>query len=607
MIGRIFLRKVAVIPLTFLALVFTGCMRSPEAKSARYMENGKKLMEKNDAQRAILEFQNAARSTPRKPEIYYQLGLAYLAAGDARNGVACLRKAIELNPKHRGAQLRLAQLMAGVQDSGVLKDAQERLQALLEGDADDPNALHALALTELKLGETDEGIQHLETALANAPQELMIAITLVQAKLQQRDVKGAEAVLLKVCAEAPKSADARVVLGRFYRSQKRNAEAAQQFQQASTIDAKSGIALFNLALVQYEMGQKQEAEQSFQRLSGFPQFKPVYALFLFREGRKDEAIREFERLAKADPDDRRVRTRLVAAYRAATRDVDAERTLNQALKKNPKDLDALLQRGEMSLAAGKYKSADSDLNQVLRLEPSAPEVHYVLARLYQARGEAGEYRQELIRTLELNRYLLPVRLELIHSQLASSPQAAMAILNEAPKSQQESAPFLVERNWIFWTLGDMASMRKGIDQGLAHFRSADLLIQDGLWKLRSGDADHARASLEEALKINPTDLRGVQALSQTYISQKNMGLALQKLKEYAVRQPKSAPIQNYLGILLLVNGDQSGARAAFSAAKLADPKSVDADLHLVWLDVGDHNLEQAKKRLEAIISSGTPP
>ena len=232
MIGRIFLRKVAVIPLTFLALVFTGCMRSPEAKSARYMENGKKLMEKNAAQRAILEFQNAARSTPRKPEIYYQLGLAYLAAGDARNGVACLRKAIELNPKHRGAQLRLAQLMAGVQDSGVLKDAQERLQALLEGDADDPNALHALALTELKLGETDEGIQHLETALANAPQELMIAITLVQAKLQQRDVKGAEAVLLKVCAEAPKSADARVVLGRFYRSQKRNAEAAQQFQQA---------------------------------------------------------------------------------------------------------------------------------------------------------------------------------------------------------------------------------------------------------------------------------------------------------------------------------------------------------------------------------------
>src|ERR1035437_1315652 len=160
-----------------MALTFSGCMRSPEAKSARYMEAGKKLLQKNDAPRAILQFRSAAQVTPRNPEIYYQLGIAYLAAGDLRNGVAGLRKALELNPKHGAARLRLGQLMASTNDPGVLKDAQQRLQALLQDTPDDPDALHALALAELKLGEPEDAMQLLDRAIAAAPQEVLIAVT----------------------------------------------------------------------------------------------------------------------------------------------------------------------------------------------------------------------------------------------------------------------------------------------------------------------------------------------------------------------------------------------------------------------------------------------
>src|ERR1019366_2589351 len=148
------------VALLLVAVASAGCMRSPEAKS-----------------------------------------LAYIASGDLRHGVASLRKTLELNPKHTAAQLRLAQLMAGASDQGVLKDAQHRLQALLQDTSDNPDALHALALTELKLGDTAEAMRHLDMALAAAPQELMIAITLAQAKLQQKDAKGAEAVLVKARSE----------------------------------------------------------------------------------------------------------------------------------------------------------------------------------------------------------------------------------------------------------------------------------------------------------------------------------------------------------------------------------------------------------------------
>ncbi len=601
-------RKRALIALAWMALAFTGCGRSPEAKSARYIEAGKALMQKGNPVRAILEFKNAVQAAPKNAEAYYQLGLAYLARQDYRNAVGGLRQAIALNSKHTAAKLKLAQLMASVADPSVLKDAQQRLQDLIEGDPGNPDALHALALTELKLGDAADAMQHLELALADASttQELAIAVTLAQAKLQQKDAKGAEDVLKKACEKSSSPADATVYLGQFYISQHRAAEAEQQFQRALSADPRHGVALFNLAKLQYSAGRMPEAEQSFKRLSGLPGFKPVYAIYLFQAGRKDEAVREFERLAKADPDDRAARTRLVTVYWSLNRLPEAEKILNQALKKNAKDLDALLQRGEMYLRAGKYEQAEMDLNQVGRLRPNAPEVHYVLAKFHQTRGAEPSYRQELTKALELNAYLLPVRLELAQALLATkNAQAALDVLNQAPQSQKQSTPVLVQRNWALWSLGDLADMRKGIDQGLARERSADLLIQDGVWKLRSGDPAAARKAIEEALKIDPSDLRALQALSQTYVAQKDAATALQKVKEYAASQPKSAPVQDFLGLTLMSHGSQTEARTAFEAAKAADPKYVLADLALTQLDVAQGKTNDAKKRLETILSTDT--
>src|ERR1035437_917873 len=590
-------------------LALVGCMRSPEAKSAAYIQAGKKLLEKKDPARAILQFRNAVQATPKNPDAYYQLGLANLAVGDLRNAVAGLRKALELNPKHTAAQLRLAQLMTGVSDQGVLKDAQQRLQALLQDTSDNPDALHALALTELKLGDTTEGMRHVDMALAAAPQELMIAVTLAQAKLQQKVAQAAEAVLVKACKISPKSVDAVLFLGQFYLSQNKTTEAEQQFRRALAMDPNQGAAMLNLATLQKQMGRQKDAEESFKRLSAMPTYKPLYGIFLFQEGKKDEAVREFERLAKENPDDRMARTRLVTVYRSVNRVPDAERLLDQALKKNANDLDALLQRGEMFLAAGKYEPAEADLNQVLRLQPDSAEVHYVLAKLYQARGSEPRYKQEVAKALELSPNLLAIRLEFVRSLLASNnAQAALHVLNGAPNAQQQSTPVLVERNWALWSMGNMPEMRKGIDQGLARARSVDLLIQDGLHKLRTGDPAHARVAIEAALKIDPADLRALETLRQTYLAQKNVPMALQKVKEYATRNPQSAPIQDFLGTILMGQGDVKQARVAFEAAKAADPKLVQADMSLVQLDVVQGKLGDAKKRLKTILATdeGSP-
>ncbi len=592
--------------ITLVLALFCGCAFSPQARRDKYLARGKALLQKHEYSRAILEFRNAAKAMPKDAEPYYQIGVASEDAGDIRTAVAFFRKTLEENPKHPGAQFKLAQLMALTNDKALLQNAETSLNALKQSSPASPDVLNSLALTELKLGKTDNAVEDLNQVLAKAPEQLSSSILLARTKLSQHDMKGAEAVLLKACESAPKSADPRVVLGEFYLIEKKAPEAEKEFQRALAIDPKSASALLDLANLQRSFGRKQEAEQSFRLLAsvGQDRYKPVYAQFLFEEGRRSEAIREFERLAKQDPNDRMARTRLIAAYQAVNRTADAQKVLDEALKKNPKDLDALLQRAEVSLGAGKYGRADADLAEVIRLRPNSPEAHYIRARLYQAWGQPHTYQQELSEALRLNPELLAVRLELAQTFIRDKQTpAALDTLNATPADQKQLTPVIVQRNWALWTSGDLAEMRKGIDQGLSQERSTDLLIQDGLWKLRTNNPSGARTSLEEARKINPADVRALSGLNQSYLAQKQDAMALQKVKEYASREPKSAPVQEFLGTVLFVHGDRAQARAAFMAAKAADPHFMDADFSLVQLDLLEAKTEDARKKLEGILSA----
>ena len=563
-------------------------------------------MEKKDYSRAILEFSNARQAMPRDAEPYYQIALASLALLDVRTALEGLKKTLDLNPNHAGAQLKMAQLLASASDNKFVAEAETRLKELMTGSPGTSEMFRTLAFAELKLGKTDAAIRTLEQALATAPQELALSVMLARARLTGQDPKGAEAVLKQASDKAPNSAEPRVMLGLFYASQNRLPDAEAEFQRALSIDPKSVTALFNLARLHYTLGRKREAEEGFKQagIIGGGSYKPVYALFLFEEGRRDEAIREFERLARENPQDRQARTRLVVAYRAENRSADAAKLLSQALDTNGNDVDALLQRGEMFLDTGEIAAAEADLNQVIRLKPDSGEVHYLLARVHRARGATLRYKQELSEALRLNPFLLSARLELVRQLLSDKEhRAASDLIDATPEDQRRLTPVVVQRNWVLWTLNNLSEMRKGIDAGLARERSSDLLVQDAAWKLRTGNAAGARAAVEEGLKINPSDVRALGLLSLTYSAMKQGPMAVEKIREYGTQQPNSAPVQEFLGIMLMGAQDRGQARQAFEKAKAADPKLTRADLYLAQIDLLEGKTEDAQRRLEGVLLS----
>jgi tetratricopeptide (TPR) repeat protein len=596
----------------------SGCLRP--ATEAAHLEKGKKLLRQKDYARAMLEFNGAIQAKPKDPEPYYQLGLAYLASGNVAGSVSTLMKATQIDPKYAPAQLKIAELMTTYStDRGILEEAKKRIEAAIgvlpqDGASQQSgaspqqsyDAQNVLALADLGLGNSEIAAGRLEVILQRLPGDLRTSINLAKVKLALKDFDGAAEVLRKAAAQAPKSAGHALVLGQFYMQMGRHEEAEAQFHRALEIDPAQGLALAMLGQIQSDHHRYDEAEKTFRQLSALDdkEYRPAHAIFLFTHARRDEAIREFEQLWKNGPEDRTTRGRLVSAYGLTGRMGDAERVLNQALRKNPKDTEALEQKAKLSVTLGRVAEAQSALEQVLHYKPDSANGHYLLAQVHKTAGAWALERQELEKAVELDPQNLPARLELARALLGvPSVPLSLKLLDEAPAEQKKQVSWIAQRNWVLFAKSDYSGMRQGVDAGLAMRRTRDLLFQDAMLKLNDGRAAAARAEMDDILKAVPEDTQVLEALATSYAAQRQMPAAIERLRQAAASRPKSAALQLLLGNWLQQSGDQAGARAAFVAARLADPNLASAQLSLAELDLREKKLDSARQTLAPLLSS----
>ncbi len=543
---------------------------------------------------------------PTDAEPYYRMGIAYLAEGSMRDGIAFLRKATELNPKHEQAQLKLAELMTASRSKDLLEQAASRLEGVLSASPDNSEANDALAFAEWKLGKTDEAIGRLQDTLRKFPSRLQTSVELARVKLGQKDLPAAEQILKQAVASDPQSSAAELALGQLYMVASDPAKAETELRKAVQLDSKNGAALMGLAGIQASGNRMQEAEQTYRQLSALsdPQFKPLHALFLYKTGKRDDALREFEKLARDDPNDRRARTRLIAAYLAAGKDQAARDLLSAALKKNPKDTDALFQRAGLELRDDKIAEAQKDLEEVLRLNPNFAEGHFAMAGIYKAQNLGRTERQELNEALRIDPALLRARLVLARSfSLTHEAKAALDLLNSTPAKQRGNPAIVIERNWALIAAGQTAEARAILDRALRIRRFPELVIQHAVLRMQDNDYSGARADAEEAIKDNPADVRAARLLADTYMAQKQPAKAEERLEAIVAAQPKSAPLANLLGQVCVNAKNLSAARKAFEAALAADPKFLTADLALAAIDRQEKRSDAARSRLMNVLAA----
>lgn len=587
---------------TFLLL---SCSRSPQAKEAAFLSRGTALLAAKRYARAAIEYRNAIQAMPADAEPYYQLGIAYLQAGDVFNATRAFHKATELNPNHAAAQKKLAELLNLTQQNDLLADAASRLKRVLQDSPDDEEATDTLAITELQTGNTNAAIRRLQDSLGQFPARLKSSVALARIMLINKDLNGAEAVLAKAAAMAPDAAAAHLAFGQLELVKGDSGKAEAEAVEAVHLDPRSGAALLTLALVELQSNNMSQAGATLRRLASLPgsTYRDLYAAFLYRTGKRDSAIFELKASLDHDPDDSLTRSRLFSMYLDAHRLHDAEALLNDALARNSKDIDALLERSRLRLKSGGPHEAEEDVRQILLLAPDSPGARLQLARIHAVEGLINNARQEMAEALRRNKAFLPARLALAKSFLLSNePAVALSILRDAPDSQKKDRVVLIAINWALLEGGRRAELRAALDRIPAADRVPEVLLQNALLSFQEKDYAHARAYAEEIIRITPEDPRAARVLADTYVAEHRIPDATRRLASLAASYPHAAGLQMLAGEWYLGLGQAAPAHAAFEAVLAADPDFVPAAIHLAEIDIGANRSQAARNRLQGILA-----
>lgn len=585
-----------------VAALLAGCARSPQERYAKYLNEGRKSFVDKDFLKASVDFKNASQALPKEAEPHYQLGLTALASGDSAAAAEYLRQAVARNPKHREATLSLADLYARSAHNPTMDEGRRLAQTILSVAPEDRKALNILALLDLRSGNAKAAASFLDGILVRTPNDVETLINMARVRMAQNDRPGAEHLLRTAATTVPANPTALFALADFYNMAGDSPKAVDSYTHGLQLEPNHGAALMALARLHAKAGRKQEAEALVARAAQSPdrRFRFAYASYLLESGQKDKSIEEFAHLLRATPGDRSARTHLVNAYLSSNRINEAEDLLAKAISTNAKDTDALLQRARVHLSRNKPDAAQNDLRLVLEHQRDSPEAHYLIAQVHRLHDMGNLQQQELTEVLRLNPRYLAARLELARLMTGKDAKAALLLLDSAPAEQRQELSLRVQRIWPLIELNRTEEARSAIS-GLVGLDNPEVLLQDAVLRMQQRDFAGSQAAAQRVLAKNPADLRALELILRSYAGEKRTADGLSLIRHHASQNRSIAAVQLFLGRIEIRAGKVSQARAAFEAAKQASPESQEADWNLIDLDLAEHKLDDARRRVTPLL------
>jgi Tfp pilus assembly protein PilF len=215
-------------------------------------------------------------------------------------------------------------------------------------------------------GKIRESIAHFETAVRLSPDTLSYVKALGVAYAALGEYELAEPFLGHACELDPKLEHACYYHGRTLYALNRFEPAIASLQAALPHDAKPWRIHLALGQAMEALGRAEPAERHFQqsirehREQGRPEDDPRihYGVFLFRQARMEEAVRQFQDAAKARPDSARAHFELGRALAQLEKPEDAARSLKRAVDLDPKYAAAHLLLGKVYRQLGQHDKAE---------------------------------------------------------------------------------------------------------------------------------------------------------------------------------------------------------------------------------------------------------
>lgn len=461
----------------------------------------------------------------------------------------------------------------------------------------------------LQLGKYEMAEKKYTAVLKRSPgsQQARSAVAIAQAELFKLDA--AEKNANQVLAKNPQNAMAHLAKGIVYRNRTASldmtykstrdellAKSATELQQALANNSGSAEIHNQLGVTYRFMGRSNEAQAEFQKALDLD---PYYSEAILNEGimrlsAKDTAgaKAQFNRAIKANSKNYMAHYRLGEAYLQEGNAHAALQSLNTALSLNHGNAAVMAKMADAYQAQGNSSAAIANYRKAIQSNPSFMPAYVAISDIFDNRGDGELAMSELRSALNVNPRFSAGRNRLGRLALTvDKPDQALQFYKESLKENPKDPEAI---NGISQALTVVAQKQANWSQTMGS--DSDLM-----------NAEH---SIQEALRMNPNDLRlhlanlrisqlaGKPAMSESELNrlvgqaphneaeQMMQGEAFLALGRYQeADQVFSNLIQRagnnsdkllVIGDTLKVNGDLSGASNAYKAALVAEPGNLKA-------------------------------
>ena len=340
-------------------------------------------------------------------------------------------------------------------------------------------------------------------------------------------------------------------------------------------------------------GQLAAAERQLRRMlgqGGEPAARELLGLVLTRQGRLEEAEREFQQALLADPGRGETRQHLARLYLAQNREAPAVAELRRAAERGPLERELALKLAEVEQAQGRPQEAARQLRSVVERFASAQAL-LQLARLQAGQKDATSALDSLRRA----RALAPNSEEVLSAQAqvslaAHAPVPAILALEPLTRMCAGVAQYHYLLGVALMQAGDVLAAVDPLERAeRLEPNRVHTLVALGL--ALNGRKLHAQAKpyLLRSLELEPDNLEALAALAE---SEDGLGELAQAEAhaQRALQRASGHPTANLvMGMLLLKQERCVEARQSLERAVLADPASPKAhyQLSLALARLGD--------------------
>jgi serine/threonine protein kinase/tetratricopeptide (TPR) repeat protein len=273
----------------------------------------------------------------------------------------------------------------------------------------------------------------------------------------------------------------------------KNLEARKQFEAATKEDPTFALAFSKLAQTYSSLGYDGEAEQSAKKAVQLSQDLPEAEKYLISAIRAQatknypEAIKSYETLAKASPDNSDVQSALASLYQDSGDLTKAREYYQKLLSSNPKNVAATLDLGRIEIKSGNPQGSFDPLNRAYSLaaqvdnqEQKAASLH-LMAVAYRNLSKPQEVLRNEQEAITIWRHIGQKRGLAFSLNAMAAAQASLGDTKDALPNFQEALQIRRE-------IGD----KRGL---------GDTLIDLGNFSDERGDHDQALQMYKEALEL----------------------------------------------------------------------------------------------------------